>query len=88
MTPRMPVDMSPRKGRYALLPLLALALVAALALLAMGETIDENLKIEAQTDWDAGEYTVRLGLWELATGERWLADGYPDGIVPLPVRCP
>ncbi len=36
----------------------------------------------------AGEYTVRLGIWEMATGEHWLADGYPDGIVPLPVRCP
>ncbi|MFQ6101960.1 MAG: hypothetical protein ACE5OS_12115 [Anaerolineae bacterium] len=35
-----------------------------------------------------GEYTVRLGIWELATGERWLATGYPDGIVPLPVHCP
>jgi len=36
----------------------------------------------------AGEYTVRLGMWELATEAQWLATGYPDGIVRLPVRCP
>jgi hypothetical protein len=36
----------------------------------------------------AGEYTVRLGMWELATGEDWPAAGYADGIVPLSVRCP
>jgi len=35
-----------------------------------------------------GEYTVRLGLWELATGERWLADGHPDSVPVLPIRCP
>jgi hypothetical protein len=35
-----------------------------------------------------GEYTVRLGLWELATGERWLADGHPDSVLVLSVRCP
>ncbi|HEY72052.1 MAG TPA: hypothetical protein G4N99_02140 [Thermoflexia bacterium] len=36
----------------------------------------------------AGEYTIRLGMWELATGERWLADNQPDGVMLLPVRCP
>ncbi len=36
----------------------------------------------------AGEYTIRLGLWELATGERWLADGHPDGVLTLSIRCP
>jgi len=36
----------------------------------------------------AGEYTVRLGMWELATEAQWPATGYPDGIVRLPVRCP
>jgi hypothetical protein len=36
----------------------------------------------------AGEYTVRLGMWELATGERWLAAGHADGTVPLSVHCP
>ena len=36
----------------------------------------------------AGEYTVRLGMWELATGEHWPATGHPDGILLLPVRCP
>ncbi len=36
----------------------------------------------------AGEYTIRLGMWELATGKHWPATGYPDGIVTLPVRCP
>jgi hypothetical protein len=35
-----------------------------------------------------GEYTVRLGVWELATGERWLADGSPDGALTLSVHCP
>jgi len=36
----------------------------------------------------AGEYVLRLGLWELATGEHWPAAGYADGVVLLPVRCP
>ncbi len=36
----------------------------------------------------AGEYTVGLGMWEPATGERWPAAGHPDGVVLLPVRCP
>jgi len=36
----------------------------------------------------AGEYTVRVGMWDLATGERWPAASQPDGIVLLPVRCP
>jgi len=36
----------------------------------------------------AGEYTVRLGMWELATGEHWPATGYPDGFLLLPVHCP
>jgi hypothetical protein len=33
------------------------------------------------------EYTIRLGLWELATGERWPAAGHTDGIILLPVHC-
>ena len=36
----------------------------------------------------AGDYTVKLGMWELATGEHWPATGHPDGILLLPVRCP
>jgi hypothetical protein len=35
-----------------------------------------------------GEYTIRLGLWELATGEHWLATDHQDGVILLPVRCP
>ncbi len=36
----------------------------------------------------AGAYTVRLGMWDLATGEQWPADNQPDGVVLLPIRCP
>lgn len=36
----------------------------------------------------SGEYTVRVGLWEPTTGERWSVEGHPDGIVLLTVRCP
>jgi hypothetical protein len=36
----------------------------------------------------AGRYSVRVGMWELGSGERWPAAGYPDGVVLLPVRCP
>ena len=36
----------------------------------------------------AGTYTIRLGMWELASGEHWPAAGVPDGVVLLPVRCP
>ncbi|MBU0703841.1 MAG: hypothetical protein KKC18_08235 [Chloroflexi bacterium] len=35
-----------------------------------------------------GEYTIRVGIWDLATGERWPAADYPDGALLLPVRCP
>ncbi len=34
-----------------------------------------------------GDYTIRLGVWDLATGERWAAPGHPAGVVLLPVRC-
>jgi len=30
---------------------------------------------------------IRLGLWELATGEHWPAEGHPGGVVLLPVNC-
>ncbi|MBN1977060.1 MAG: hypothetical protein JW918_06630 [Anaerolineae bacterium] len=36
----------------------------------------------------SGDYTIRLGLWEPASGERWPAEGYADGVVLLSVRCP
>jgi hypothetical protein len=35
-----------------------------------------------------GDYVVRLGLWDLSTGERWPAAGTEDGTVLLPVHCP
>jgi hypothetical protein len=35
-----------------------------------------------------GDYAVRLGLWDLSTGERWPAAGAEDGTVLLPVHCP
>jgi len=35
-----------------------------------------------------GEYIVRLGMWELATGKHWPAVGSPDGVVYLPAHCP
>ena len=36
----------------------------------------------------SNDYTIRLGIWELATQEHWQAKGYPDGVVVLSVRCP
>jgi hypothetical protein len=36
----------------------------------------------------SGAYTVRLGVWEPATGKRWRAAGHPDGVVTFTVRCP
>ncbi len=35
-----------------------------------------------------GSYTIRVGIWEPATGERWEAAGHPDGAVMWPVECP
>ncbi len=35
----------------------------------------------------SGEYTIRLGLWEPATGDRWPAEGHTGGVVLLSVRC-
>ncbi len=34
-----------------------------------------------------GQYAVRLGLWEQATGQRWDASGLPDGALTLQVTC-
>lgn len=36
----------------------------------------------------SGSYTVQVGIWEPATGERWPAKGHPDGVVTLFVECP
>ena len=41
----------------------------------------------------AREHTVRLGVWEPTTGERWLAVGNSDTALPdnlrlLPIDCP
>ncbi len=35
----------------------------------------------------AGTYTIRLGVWDLATGERWPDPHRADGVVLLPVTC-
>jgi len=35
-----------------------------------------------------GEYVVRLGMWEIATGEPLPAPGLTDGVVRLRVSCP
>jgi hypothetical protein len=32
-------------------------------------------------------YTIRLGIWELATREHWQAEGHPDGVVLLVIDC-
>jgi hypothetical protein len=36
----------------------------------------------------SGVYTVRWGVWDPASGERWQAAGHPDGVVTLSARCP
>lgn len=36
---------------------------------------------------ERGVYTVRIGVWESATGRHWPA-GTPDGTFTLPVHCP
>jgi hypothetical protein len=35
-----------------------------------------------------GAYTLRLGVWEPASGKRWQAVGHPDGVVTFNARCP
>jgi hypothetical protein len=49
-----------------------------------GEVIHDVRHFDAVS---VGEYTIRLGVWDLATGERWPAADRPDGVVLLPVRC-
>jgi hypothetical protein len=34
------------------------------------------------------DYSIRLGIWELATQEHWSAEGHSDGVVVLPIHCP
>jgi hypothetical protein len=33
------------------------------------------------------DHTIRLGLWEMATGERWPAAEHTDGVILLTVHC-
>ncbi|MBN1812104.1 MAG: hypothetical protein JXA14_09740 [Anaerolineae bacterium] len=49
-----------------------------------GEVVRDVRHFEAVP---SGNYVIRLGLWELATGERWSAAGHADGVVLLSVRC-
>jgi len=37
---------------------------------------------------DSGDYVVRLGVWELGSGDGWPAEGHGDGVVSLDVSCP
>lgn len=39
------------------------------------------------SDAPHGECTVRLGLWDRQTGERWNANGTGGDIIQVPVRC-
>jgi hypothetical protein len=50
-----------------------------------GETVRDERYFGLATDEDL---VIRLGIWELATQEHWHAEGYPDGVVQLSVRCP
>jgi hypothetical protein len=51
--------------------------------------VDEVMRDErAFTPVEPGDYTVQLGVWELATGEHWLAEGWPGGVVSSSVSCP
>jgi len=34
-----------------------------------------------------GAYTLRLGIWDLATGEQWPSNDLPDGLLLQPVHC-
>jgi hypothetical protein len=36
----------------------------------------------------SSDYSIRLGIWELATQEHWSAEGHSDGVVVLPIHCP
>jgi hypothetical protein len=38
--------------------------------------------------WHNASYLVQMGVWDLASGERWPADGDRDGAVTLTVECP
>lgn len=49
-----------------------------------GEVVRDVRHFEAVP---SGNYVIRLGLWEPATGERWSAEGHAEGIVLLSVRC-
>jgi hypothetical protein len=50
-----------------------------------GETVRDVRHFDAVP---GGAYTVHLGMWEPASGNRWQAAGYPDGVVTSKIRCP
>jgi hypothetical protein len=50
-----------------------------------GETVHDVRHFDAVP---SGAYSVRLGVWEPASGKRWSAVGYPDGVVTFTVDCP
>jgi hypothetical protein len=50
--------------------------------------VDEVMRDERTfTPVGPGEYEVRLGVWEVATGELWPAAEWPGGSVSIPVAC-
>jgi hypothetical protein len=50
-----------------------------------GETVRDVRRFDAVRP---GVYTVRLGVWEPASGKRWQAAGHIDGVVTFTLRCP
>jgi hypothetical protein len=50
-----------------------------------GETVRDVRHFD---DVPSGAYTVRLGVWEPASGKRWPAVGQEGEMVSFPVRCP
>jgi hypothetical protein len=50
-----------------------------------GETVRDVRHFDAVP---GGEYVTRVGVWEPASGKRWQAAGYRDGVVSFDVRCP
>ena len=53
-----------------------------------GETIRDVRYFDASLAAEhAHGYQVRVGMWELATGEHWPAEGHPDGTILLTVEC-
>jgi hypothetical protein len=49
-----------------------------------GEVVIDTHTLSLPADASSGDYTLRIGLYVQASGQRLVAPGWPDGAIALP----